>query len=251
MAQFEISLARLVEQAEQAMVSVHDKGVIHEDVRWENVLFNPETNGNYSPKRLKKLRGFREKQKEIFDEACDLFSPEHRAFDSEYKIRATLDQSTRAIGHESTLTTFVLDDIEISLKGILKELKVVDKYCVFFAKDVEITFKLEPHQISTQLGGPSWHRRLQPTIETSAAQPDINIEYASPSSGAAGSAPSEGGAGASGSSASRAEESDTQRQSRQTDIGTKSNQLGGRTMQHIPGSAILLTEMLFEARPRG
>ncbi|KAG5959458.1 hypothetical protein E4U58_004980 [Claviceps cyperi] len=45
MAQFEISLERLEEQAEKTMMSVHDKGVIHQDVRWENVLFNPETNG--------------------------------------------------------------------------------------------------------------------------------------------------------------------------------------------------------------
>ncbi|KAG6312590.1 hypothetical protein E4U44_003242 [Claviceps purpurea] len=56
---------------------------------------------------------------------------------------------------------------------------------------------------------------------------------ASSSGAPAGSAPSEGGTGASGSSASRAEESDTQRQSAQTDIGTKSNQLGGRTTQRI------------------
>ncbi|KAG6103388.1 hypothetical protein E4U31_002820 [Claviceps sp. LM219 group G6] len=35
----------LIEQAEQAMNSVHDRGVIHQDVRWENVLFNPEIKG--------------------------------------------------------------------------------------------------------------------------------------------------------------------------------------------------------------
>ncbi|KAG6128396.1 hypothetical protein E4U38_005714 [Claviceps purpurea] len=45
MARFEIPRSRLIEQAEQAMKSVHDKGVIHRDVRWENVLFNPETKG--------------------------------------------------------------------------------------------------------------------------------------------------------------------------------------------------------------
>ncbi|KAG6262233.1 hypothetical protein E4U49_003277 [Claviceps purpurea] len=45
MAQFDISPERLEEQAEKTMVSIHDKGVIHQDVRWENVLFNPETNG--------------------------------------------------------------------------------------------------------------------------------------------------------------------------------------------------------------
>ncbi|KAG6257911.1 hypothetical protein E4U24_003839 [Claviceps purpurea] len=43
MVKFEIPRSRLIEQAEQAMDSVHEKGVIHQDVRWENVLFNPET----------------------------------------------------------------------------------------------------------------------------------------------------------------------------------------------------------------
>ncbi|KAG6173365.1 hypothetical protein E4U36_000868 [Claviceps purpurea] len=43
MVKFEIPRSRLIELAEQAMDSVHDKGVIHQDVRWENVLFNPET----------------------------------------------------------------------------------------------------------------------------------------------------------------------------------------------------------------
>ncbi|KAG6042725.1 hypothetical protein E4U17_001262 [Claviceps sp. LM77 group G4] len=45
MAQFEVSLDWLEEQAEKTMVSVHNKGVIHRDVRWENILFNPETDG--------------------------------------------------------------------------------------------------------------------------------------------------------------------------------------------------------------
>ncbi|KAG5915334.1 hypothetical protein E4U61_004706 [Claviceps capensis] len=43
MVKFEIPLSRLIEQAEQAMESVHEKSVIHQDVRWENVLFNPES----------------------------------------------------------------------------------------------------------------------------------------------------------------------------------------------------------------
>ncbi|KAG6175619.1 hypothetical protein E4U27_006046 [Claviceps purpurea] len=43
MVKFEIPRSRLIELAEQAMDSVHDKGVIHQDVQWENVLFNPET----------------------------------------------------------------------------------------------------------------------------------------------------------------------------------------------------------------
>ncbi|KAG6054855.1 hypothetical protein E4U17_003401 [Claviceps sp. LM77 group G4] len=43
MVKFEIPRSRLIEQAKQAMESVHEKGVIHRDVRWENVLFNPET----------------------------------------------------------------------------------------------------------------------------------------------------------------------------------------------------------------
>ncbi|KAG6111094.1 hypothetical protein E4U13_005081 [Claviceps humidiphila] len=45
MVRFEIPRSRLIEQAEQAMKSVHDNDVIHRDVRWENVLFNPETKG--------------------------------------------------------------------------------------------------------------------------------------------------------------------------------------------------------------
>ncbi|KAG6264086.1 hypothetical protein E4U48_006409 [Claviceps purpurea] len=45
MVRFEITRSKLTEQAEQAMNSVHDRGVIHQDVRWENVLFNPETKG--------------------------------------------------------------------------------------------------------------------------------------------------------------------------------------------------------------
>ncbi|KAG5931906.1 hypothetical protein E4U60_005686 [Claviceps pazoutovae] len=36
-----------------------------------------------------------------------------------------------------------LDHIEIPLKKILKELKAVDEDCIFFAKDVEITFELD------------------------------------------------------------------------------------------------------------
>ncbi|KAG6278905.1 hypothetical protein E4U48_000316 [Claviceps purpurea] len=43
MARFEIPRSRLIEQAEQAIESVHGRGVLHGDVRWENVLFNPET----------------------------------------------------------------------------------------------------------------------------------------------------------------------------------------------------------------
>ncbi|KAG6129000.1 hypothetical protein E4U46_000783 [Claviceps purpurea] len=38
MARFEIPRSRLIEQAD-------DKGVLHRDVGWENVLFNPETKG--------------------------------------------------------------------------------------------------------------------------------------------------------------------------------------------------------------
>ncbi|CCE32309.1 uncharacterized protein CPUR_06169 [Claviceps purpurea 20.1] len=45
MVKLEIPRSRLIEEAEQAMDSVHEKGVIHQDVRWENVLFNPETKG--------------------------------------------------------------------------------------------------------------------------------------------------------------------------------------------------------------
>ncbi|KAG6052802.1 hypothetical protein E4U17_005401 [Claviceps sp. LM77 group G4] len=43
MVRFEIPRSRLIEQAEQAIESVHGRGVLHGDVRWENVLFNPET----------------------------------------------------------------------------------------------------------------------------------------------------------------------------------------------------------------
>ncbi|KAG5917392.1 hypothetical protein E4U61_002755 [Claviceps capensis] len=43
MVRFEIPRSRFIEQAEQAMGSVHDRGVLHGDVRWENILFNPET----------------------------------------------------------------------------------------------------------------------------------------------------------------------------------------------------------------
>ncbi|KAG6039171.1 hypothetical protein E4U19_007086 [Claviceps sp. Clav32 group G5] len=45
MVRFEITESRFIEQAEQAMKSVHDMGVIHQHVRWENVLFNSETKG--------------------------------------------------------------------------------------------------------------------------------------------------------------------------------------------------------------
>ncbi|KAG6106683.1 hypothetical protein E4U31_000666 [Claviceps sp. LM219 group G6] len=45
MVKLEIPRSRLIELAEQAMDSVHEKGVIHQDMRWENVLFNPETKG--------------------------------------------------------------------------------------------------------------------------------------------------------------------------------------------------------------
>ncbi|KAG6293388.1 hypothetical protein E4U09_003007 [Claviceps aff. purpurea] len=43
MVRFEIPRSRLIEQAEQAIESVHGRGVLHGDVRWENVLFIPET----------------------------------------------------------------------------------------------------------------------------------------------------------------------------------------------------------------
>ncbi|KAG5942378.1 hypothetical protein E4U60_007338 [Claviceps pazoutovae] len=43
MVRFEFPRSRLIEQAEQAMESVHDRGVLHGKVRWENILFNPET----------------------------------------------------------------------------------------------------------------------------------------------------------------------------------------------------------------
>ncbi|KAG6096770.1 hypothetical protein E4U30_001242 [Claviceps sp. LM220 group G6] len=92
-----------------------------------------------------------EKQKEIFDEACGLFPPEHRDFDSEDHMRTTLEKRIRRIGHESTLTIFVLDHIEIPLKKILEELKAVDEDCVFLARDEYIKFELEPHQISNTL----------------------------------------------------------------------------------------------------
>ncbi|KAG5970795.1 hypothetical protein E4U56_007265 [Claviceps arundinis] len=62
-----------------------------------------------------------EKQKDLFDEACGLFPPEHRGFDSEDHMRTTLEKRIRLIGHESTLTVFVLDHIEIPLKKILEE----------------------------------------------------------------------------------------------------------------------------------
>ncbi|KAG6253214.1 hypothetical protein E4U23_007989 [Claviceps purpurea] len=380
--------------------------------------------GKYHPRKLEKMRGFKGELQQIFDEACGLFPHEHRGFDSEETMRSTLEKRVRRIGHESTLTIFVLDHIEIPLKKILEELKAVDENCVFLARDVEILFELEPQEISAHMSGPSvevppatplyrtdlgkfhpdriclrsvvtqdvthevrtmlyvceykipqlvaydevreameflaphfdqtidksqsqrarrktqkiliqlyhymmkgytefgilntgkviifcrinWKNpgtlhyhvadpygevaaadeadkafngavgqylaftllALRQSDQTGQESRQIIVETlpqwaggssnapplpdappppnASPSSGAsssgapagasssgapAGSAPSEGGTGASGSSASRAEESDTQRQSAQTDIGTKSNQLGGRTTQRI------------------
>ncbi|KAG6108921.1 hypothetical protein E4U13_006226 [Claviceps humidiphila] len=58
MVRFEITRNRLIEQAEQAMKSVHDRGVVHQDVRWENVLFNPETKGELKDpeKTMQQLR---------------------------------------------------------------------------------------------------------------------------------------------------------------------------------------------------
>ncbi|KAG5951265.1 hypothetical protein E4U58_001214, partial [Claviceps cyperi] len=122
--------------------------------------------GKYHPRKLEELRGFRGELQQIFDEACDLFPPEHRVFDSEDHMRTTLEQRTRPIGHESTLTIFVLDNIEIPLKKILQKLKEVDEDCIFFATDVNITFELEPHQISAHMSGPS----------VVSPQADINIE---------------------------------------------------------------------------
>ncbi|KAG6184032.1 hypothetical protein E4U36_002345 [Claviceps purpurea] len=72
MAQFEISPERLEEQAEKTMVSVHDKGVIHQDVRWENVLFNPETNGimmiDFERADLQKTHETRKSNKRTLDQ---------------------------------------------------------------------------------------------------------------------------------------------------------------------------------------
>ncbi|KAG6144698.1 hypothetical protein E4U38_001962 [Claviceps purpurea] len=72
MAQFEISLERLEEQAEKTMVSVHDKGVIHQDVRWENILFNPETNGimmiDFERADLQKTHETRKSNKRTLDQ---------------------------------------------------------------------------------------------------------------------------------------------------------------------------------------
>ncbi|KAG6039199.1 hypothetical protein E4U19_007114 [Claviceps sp. Clav32 group G5] len=90
---------------------------------------------------------------QIFDERRSLRSLSSRAsrFRSEDAMRTTLEQRIRRIGHESTLTIFVLDHIEIPLKKILEELKAVDEDCVFFATDVDRRFELEPRQISNIL----------------------------------------------------------------------------------------------------
>ncbi|KAG6062786.1 hypothetical protein E4U33_006456, partial [Claviceps sp. LM78 group G4] len=122
--------------------------------------------GKYHPRKLEELRGFREELQKVFDEACDTFAPEYRVFDSEDQMRRTLDQRNRAIGHESTMTIFLLDHIEIPLKKILARLKEVDEDCVFFATDVTILFELEPHEISAHMGGP-------PVV---LPQPEINLE---------------------------------------------------------------------------
>ncbi|KAG6285382.1 hypothetical protein E4U09_007337 [Claviceps aff. purpurea] len=122
--------------------------------------------GKYHPRKLEKMRGFKEELQQIFDEACGLFPPEHRGFDSEETMRSTLEKRVRRIGHESTLTIFVLDHIEIPLKKILEELRAVDENCVFLARDVEILFELEPQEISAHMGGPS----------EEPPQSDINIE---------------------------------------------------------------------------
>ncbi|KAG6270474.1 hypothetical protein E4U47_003542 [Claviceps purpurea] len=103
--------------------------------------------GKYHPRKLEKMRGFKGELQQIFDEACGLFPHEHRGFDSEETMRSTLEKRVRRIGHESTLTIFVLDHIEIPLKKILEELKAVDENCVFLARDVEILFELEPQEI--------------------------------------------------------------------------------------------------------
>ncbi|KAG6211188.1 hypothetical protein E4U50_002409, partial [Claviceps purpurea] len=110
--------------------------------------------GKYHPRKLEKMRGFKGELQQIFDEACGLFPPEHRGFDSEETMRSTLEKRVRRIGHESTLTIFVLDHIEIPLKKILEELKAVDENCVFLARDVEILFELEPQEISAHMSGP-------------------------------------------------------------------------------------------------
>ncbi|KAG6062787.1 hypothetical protein E4U33_006457 [Claviceps sp. LM78 group G4] len=114
--------------------------------------------------RLRKLNGLREKQIEIFDEACDLFPPEHRAFDSEDHMRTTLDQRIRAIGHESTMTIFLLDDIGYLLKKILKELKAVDEDCAFFADGIDITSELDTLSLVTgvrkRCGIAAWNRNF-------------------------------------------------------------------------------------------
>ncbi|KAG5987836.1 hypothetical protein E4U52_007188 [Claviceps spartinae] len=122
--------------------------------------------GKYHPRKLEELHGFKEELQKIFDEACGLFPPDHRGFDSESSMRAMLENRIREIGHESTLSVFVLDHIETPVKKILEELKIVDEDGVFLARDEDIKFELEPQEISAHMGGPS----AEPP------QSDINIE---------------------------------------------------------------------------
>ncbi|KAG6106684.1 hypothetical protein E4U31_000667 [Claviceps sp. LM219 group G6] len=122
--------------------------------------------GKYHPRKLEELHGFKEELQKIFDEACGLFPPDHRGFDSESSMRAILENRIREIGHESTLSVFVLDHIETPVKKILEELKIVDRGGVFLARDEDIKFELEPQEISAHMGGPS----AEPP------QSDINIE---------------------------------------------------------------------------
>ncbi|KAG5915333.1 hypothetical protein E4U61_004705 [Claviceps capensis] len=71
-----------------------------------------------------------------------------------------------------------LDHIEIPLKKILRELKAVSEECVFFAKDVEITFELDTLVVIQKAMWLHCGMLLvsQPEIETSAAvaQPYID-----------------------------------------------------------------------------
>ncbi|KAG6048996.1 hypothetical protein E4U33_000916, partial [Claviceps sp. LM78 group G4] len=122
--------------------------------------------GKYHPRKLEKLRGFREELQKIFDEACGLFPPEHRVFDSEDYMRRTLEERARPIGHESTMAIFLLDHIEIPINQILTRLKAVDEDCIFFATDVRILFELEPQEICEHMSG----------LSVVSPQPDINIE---------------------------------------------------------------------------
>ncbi|KAG6311457.1 hypothetical protein E4U44_004291 [Claviceps purpurea] len=124
--------------------------------------------GKYHPRKLEEMCGFKEELQKIFDEACALFSPEHRVFDSADEMRTTMEGRIRPIGHESTLSIFLLDFIEIPVKKILKRLKAVDEDEIFFETDVQILFELEPQEISSHMGGPS----------EESPQPDIEIEPA-------------------------------------------------------------------------